>query len=146
MDSLLRDQSGETRDDIAEALAKLWPLLQQFQSRRFLLGADQPFEIWICRRDGEPTEDEIQRYGQIGCLIEKKPRMAVLVLSFLPTGAISGVLCHSVNAPTMAQVDYPELITEAERQRTTHQATKQAGKAGRAGRQRRKDAGKKAKR
>jgi len=118
MDSLIRDQGSGARNTIAETLEKLWPALQSHPTRRFLLDGEPPIEIWICRNGTEPTELEVQRSGQISCLVANKPRVAALVLSFLPTRVVADVACHGIGTPTMLQVDYPALVAEAERRRT----------------------------
>jgi hypothetical protein len=118
MDSLIRDQGGGGRDAIAETLAKLWPTLHSHPARRFLLDAESPIEIWMCRDGMEPSEPEVRRSGQIGCLVANKQRVAILVLSFVPTGGIADVACRYIGAPTVLQVDYTELAHEAERRRT----------------------------
>lgn len=119
MDSLIRDLSSGARNAMAETLAKLWPTLQKHPARRFLMGDEQPIEIWMCRDGMEPTNPEMQRSAQISCLAVNKPQLAVLVLSFLPTGGIANVVCHRVGAPTVLQIDYPELVGEAEHRCTT---------------------------
>ena len=119
MDSWIRNQSGAARDAMAKTMATLWRTLQQRPSRHFLRGDEPPVEVWMCRSGMEPAKVEMQRSGQINCLLTNKPRLAVLVLSFLPTGAIVNVACHLVDAPTVLQVEYPELVAEAKRRRTT---------------------------
>jgi hypothetical protein len=118
IDSLIRDQDGNTRKVMATTLANLWPTLQRQPSRHFLLGGDGPMEVWMCRSGAEPNMPEVQRSGQISCIIERQPHIAVLVLSLLPTGVTVSVTCHVVGAPTAVQRNYPELVAEANQRRT----------------------------
>ena len=131
MDSLIRDQGSDTRDAVAETLAKLRRTLRKHSARHFLLPGEVPIDIWICRNGTEPTRPAVKRSGQIGCLIGGKLQSAVLVLSFLPTGAIANIACHYVGAPAVLQLDYPELLAEAERRRTMIRPA--AGRNGRQG-------------
>jgi hypothetical protein len=115
IDAWIRDQSGEMRSYIADTIGKLWPTLQEFPTRRFLLGAELPVEIWMCRSGREPMEMELQRSGQISCVVTSAPRLAVLILSFSQTRAITNVAYRSVSAPTLLQIDYLDVVAEAKR-------------------------------
>lgn len=117
MDSSIRDRSSDARQTIADALADPRTTLQARPVRRFIAGGEAPIEICMCRNGMEPTKPDTHRSGQISCLAANKPHVLVLVLSFLPNGKIVNVACHRASAPTVLQIDYPELATEAERRR-----------------------------
>jgi hypothetical protein len=78
----------------------------------------------MCRNGMETRELEVRRSGQISCLAIDKPQVAVLVLSYFATRKIANISCYSVDAPSLLQINYPELAAESKRRRSMVTPTK----------------------
>jgi len=117
IDTLLRDFGGNGRDDFERVLSDLAPTLADHPRRRFQLGLPNPIQVWLCRTGTAPDASDIRRQGEVACLIAETAKTPVVVASFEPSGTISGLDITWVKAPSILQMDYPELQAEAERSR-----------------------------
>lgn len=129
VDAHLRNLGGKGRQNFVTMLGDLKATLSEYPLRRFLIGGDgTPILVWLCRRGSEPSQDEMQRQGQISCLAAGVPMVPALRLSFSSEGKIVDAACSSFLSPTVIQANYPDLLREAERQKTR---LKTIGKPGR---------------
>lgn len=117
VDMLLRD-FGEGRGDFDRMMSDLIPTLAKFPRRRFQMGSEAPIQVWLCREGSTPTAAEVRRQGEIACLVAQAARMPVLVSSLDLSERITGLQLIWIKAPSILQVDYPELNAEAERARS----------------------------
>ena len=117
VDAFVRNLGGPGRNDLAELMVELRLTLARFPARRFLYGAEDPLQVWVCRAGTEPSPAVVQYQGQVGSLLSDRAIVRVLVLSHNPKLEIVGVQCTTVGPPIILQVNYPELHREAERQR-----------------------------
>jgi hypothetical protein len=118
VDAHLRNLGGKGRQNFVTMLGDLKATLSDFPLRRFLIGGDgTPILVWLCHRGSEPSQEEMQRQGQISCLTAGVPMVQALRLSFSSEGKIVDTACSSFFAPTVIQTNYPALLREAERQK-----------------------------
>ena len=118
MDAHIRNLNSSGRSNFAEILIELKATLPEHPIRRFLLGDENPMQVWLCRGDIEPLPQEMRYQGQVRCLAANAPRVIVLRLSYNKNGGITGLACTSFTSPLVIQSNYNDLKREAERQRS----------------------------
>lgn len=118
VDAYLRDFNGAARDNLARVLRDLKPSLREHPTRRVLFGNEEPIQIWLSRGRASPRVDELQRQGEIACLVAKVFRVPVLIIDCDSHGVFVGARCSIVPAPPIFRTDYVELAAEADRQRS----------------------------
>ena len=118
VDAYLRDFEGAARDNLARVLRDLKPSLKEHPTRRILFGNENPIQIWLSRDRAHPHVDELQRQGEIACLVAKVLRVQVLIIDCDAHGAFDGARCSNVSAPPIIRNDFAELAAEADRQRS----------------------------
>jgi hypothetical protein len=116
VDAFIRTLGGAGRNDLAQCMAKIKPTLTRYPARRFLYGTEDPLQVWVCRAGSEPSASLIQYHGQIGSLLSNQETVRVLILSYSSGLEIVGAHCTTVSPPSIIQVNYPELLEEAEKQ------------------------------
>ncbi|WP_396593313.1 hypothetical protein [Brevundimonas sp. R86498] len=117
MDGHLRDMSGDLRDALAQTISDLVPTLAQHPRRCLQLGDEDPIQIWVCRLGAYPSEAELHRHAEAGCLMGDARKMAVMVATFDPQGKVVGLTCASIAAPSVLRNDYAAVKAEAEQLR-----------------------------
>jgi hypothetical protein len=139
VDAHLRDLGSEGRDNLATTLRDLKPTLKEHSVRRILFGDENPIQIWLSSDSIRPNVDEIQRQGEIACLVAKRPSVLALILKCDVDGTMGDANCTLVRSPPIIRNDYVALAAEADRQRSRYIAI---GKKG----QKRSDSSKRARR
>lgn len=117
MDSALRDFGDEGRKNIASQLQTLELTLPFTLVRRLAVGESVPLQIWLSADPARPTAVELQRQGEIICLIFQRPYTLSLALDYDPDGRIRGTRCAVVRSPPMVRADYEALLGEAAKQK-----------------------------
>jgi hypothetical protein len=120
VDSYIRNFESAARDNLASVLRDLRPSLKEHATRRILFGNEKPIQIWLSRDKARPSDGELQRQGEIACLVSKVPRVPVLIIDCDAGGAFQGAKCTNISSPPIIRADYAELATEADRQRSRH--------------------------
>jgi len=118
VDTLLRDLGDDGRDDFERLLSELLPTLAKYPRRRFQLGITAPIQFWLCRPGSTPEPAEVRRQGEIACLVVDAANIPVVVATLASAASITGLQLTWVKAPSVLQLDYPELKAEAEHARS----------------------------
>lgn len=114
----MRDLGDDGRDDFERLLSELLPTLAKYPRRRFQLGITAPIQFWLCRPGSTPEPAEVRRQGEIACLVVDAANIPVVVATLASAASITGLQLTWVKAPSVLQLDYPELKAEAEHARS----------------------------
>jgi hypothetical protein len=117
IDAAIRDYDETTRNKLASILSDLAGTLRATRVRRFLFGSEVSMQVWLTCEEAQPTPADVQREGEIACLVAKAPWVLILRLHYNENGTIRGAQCSQVAAPPILRIDYSALATEADRQR-----------------------------
>jgi len=117
IDSTIRDYDEESRIRLTSTIEDLIGTLRANRVRRVLFGNNSPIQIWLTCEQAQPTSAEIQRQGEIACLVAKTSKVSVLRLQCAEDGTVLGARCFRVAGPTILSLDYPALVAEADRLR-----------------------------
>ena len=83
--------------------------------------------VWVCRDTGAPSQTEMVFHAQASCLSTESATIMTLIVSISSAGNISNVGCARISSPTVLQINYPDLVREAERQRNKINPAHNAG-------------------
>ncbi len=116
MDAYIRNFNTSVRSNLANKFVELKATLPVHPIRRFLLGTENPLQVWLCQGGIEPSLREMRYQGEVGCLVMNAPRILVLRLSYDEKGDINELGCTSFTKPLVTQPNYADLKRQAERQ------------------------------
>ena len=115
-DALIRNLGDESRRNLASTLDDLAKTLFQVPRRRFIFNGDVSVQFWVCRQGSPPEDEELRRRAQVACLAVRKLEIPVIILEFAPDLTVVSADAQVVRAPTILQLDYPELASEAKKE------------------------------
>lgn len=116
MDAYIRNFDARGRSKLAKMFMELKETLPVHPIRRFLLGSENPIQIWVCRDGIEPSQEEMRYQGEVGSLVMNASKILVLRLSYDKKGDINKLRCTSFTKPLETQPNYADLKRQAERQ------------------------------
>ena len=116
MDAYIRNFDARGRNKLAKMFMELKETLPVHPIRRFLLGSENPIQIWVCRDGIEPSQEEMRYQGEVGCLVMNTSKILVLQLSYDEKGEINDLACTSFTKPYVTQPNYADLKRQAEHQ------------------------------
>lgn len=116
-DTALRNYGQSGRDNIGQYIHELQPTLKEYPKRRFLIADGEPLQIWLCRQNSLPTENEVKFQAQVACLTIEATEMPIIVISYNAADKIVQLICQTFVAPSVIQSDFGLIFDEAQRQR-----------------------------
>lgn len=115
IDSEIRNFDAERRNELNSVLQHMADALPRSPVRRMLFGYEHPIQIWLTTQIGNPSQAEMQREGEISCLVSNRPRVSVLRLQCDANGTPLVSSCMLVTTPPILRNDYAGLKAEADR-------------------------------
>jgi hypothetical protein len=114
MDNALRDLDGDARERISNMILELEPTLHEKPQRRFMIGTEEPLQVWLCRSGRPPDTTEFRFGAQAACLSVEAPQIRVLTLFYDRPGNISQISCAVISGPSPLQRDFGAIREKAD--------------------------------
>lgn len=115
-ETYIRNLDDDGRTNLATIVGNLVPTLVQYPQRRFVLSGDVPMQFWLTRSGSPPNPEILRHKGEVACLALNVSRMPAIVLQITPQGGIEHASCCELRAPSMLQLNYPQLLEEAKKE------------------------------